>query len=88
MTCALDAVVASGLKPKGDVILASTPSKGHARGIMAVMDHGGVADASVYLHPAESGEGLNEIKAFTSGQLRFRINVPGRLPGQVPKKDQ
>ena len=80
MTCALDAVVASGLKPKGDVILASTPSKGHARGIMAVMDHGGVADASVYLHPAESGEGLNEIKAFTSGQLRFRINVPGRLP--------
>lgn len=80
MTCALDAVLASGQKPQGDVVLASTPSKQHARGIIAVLDQVGTTDASVYLHPAESGDGLSEIKAFTSGLLRFRITVPGRPP--------
>jgi acetylornithine deacetylase len=83
MTAALDAVVAAGLKPKGDVILASTASKRHARGVIAAMDRGYVADAAIYLHPAESGKGLTEIKAFTSGLLRFRIAVTGRPPDTV-----
>jgi acetylornithine deacetylase len=70
----------AGLRPKGDVILASTPSKRHARGVHALL-HGGVtADAAVYLHPAESGAGMREVKALASGQLIFRIIVPGRLP--------
>jgi len=70
----------AGLRPKGDVILASTPSKRHARGVHALL-HGGVtADAAVYLHPAESGEGMGEVKALAPGQLVFRIIVPGRLP--------
>jgi acetylornithine deacetylase len=43
--------------------------------------HGGVtADAAVYLHPAESGVGMREVKALAAGQLIFRITVPGRLP--------
>lgn len=70
----------AGLAPKGDVILASTPSKRHARGVHALL-HGGVtADAAVYLHPAESGVGMREVKALASGQLVFRVTVPGRLP--------
>jgi acetylornithine deacetylase len=70
----------AGLKPRGDVILASTPSKRHARGVHALL-HGGVtADAAVYLHPAESGVGMREVKALASGQLVFRVIVPGRLP--------
>ena len=61
--------------PAGDVILASTPSKRHARGVSALL-HGGLrADAAVYLHPAESGVGMREIKAFCLGQLDFRITV-------------
>lgn len=80
MVCALNAVLAAGMAPKGDVILASTPSKRNARGVVFVLNQGYNADAAIYLHPAESGDGLAEIKAFASGLLRFRITVPGRLP--------
>jgi acetylornithine deacetylase len=70
----------SGKTLSGDIVLASTPSKRHARGVSALL-HGGLsADACVYLHPAESGLGMREIKALASGQLAFRIEVPGRLP--------
>ena len=80
MVEALRAVLAAGVTPKGDVILASTPSKRHARGVHALL-HGGVhADAAVYLHPAESGVGMREVKALASGQLIIRIIVKGRLP--------
>ena len=76
----LRAALASGSRPAGDVILASTPSKRHARGVSALL-HGGLrADAAVYLHPAESGVGLREIKAFCLGQLDFRITVQGKPP--------
>lgn len=71
---------AAGLRPQGDVILASTPSKRHARGVHALL-HGGVgADAAVYLHPAESGLGMREVKTLAPGQLVFRVKVPGRPP--------
>ena len=76
----LQAVLESVGQPAGDVILASTPSKRHARGVSALL-HGGLrADAAVYLHPAESGVGMREIKAFASGLLEFRITVEGRAP--------
>jgi acetylornithine deacetylase len=76
----LRAVLASGATPAGDIVLASTPSKRHARGVAALL-HGGLrADAAVYLHPAESGAGLREIKAFAPGVLEFRITVDGRPP--------
>jgi len=80
MVSALDAVLGAGVAPKGDIVLASTPSKRNARGVLYVLNHGYAADAAIYLHPAESGDGLGEIKAFASGLLRFRITVPGRLP--------
>lgn len=80
MVEAVRVLKAAGLKPKGDVILASTPSKRHARGVHALL-HGGVAaDAAVYLHPAESGIGMREVKALAAGQLIFKVIVPGRLP--------
>ncbi|WP_137127430.1 M20 family metallopeptidase [Roseomonas sp. HF4] len=70
----------AGLRPKGDVILASTPSKRHARGVHALL-HGGVgADAAVYLHPAESGIGMREVKALAPGQLVFRVVLRGTQP--------
>ncbi|WP_428671134.1 M20 family metallopeptidase [Reyranella sp.] len=76
----LRAALTSGRAPAGEVILASTPSKRHARGVSALL-HGGLrADAAVYLHPAESGVGLREIKAFCLGQLDFRITVQGTPP--------
>ncbi len=70
----------AGLCPGGDVVLVSAPSKKHRRGIAAALHHGLAADAAVYLHPAESGRGLDEIKAFAPGQLEFQITVSGRPP--------
>ncbi len=64
----------------GSVAMASTPSKRHARGIAAVLRHGLTADAALYLHPAESGSGLREVKALAAGQIEFRITVEGRRP--------
>jgi acetylornithine deacetylase len=44
------------------------------------MHEGLTADGAIYLHPAESGAGMREIKAFCSGQIEFRVAVAGREP--------
>jgi acetylornithine deacetylase len=80
MAEALDAVTRTFGRPKGDVYLGSTPAKKNARGILALLNEGYEADASVYLHPAESEAGLNDVKAITSGMLQFRVAVQGRPP--------
>ena len=80
MIGALDALLVSGVTLKGDLYLCSTASKRNARGVTAVLDKGYKADAAIYLHPAESGEGLNEIKAFASGLLSFKVTVKGKPP--------
>ncbi|MDR7419390.1 MAG: M20/M25/M40 family metallo-hydrolase [Armatimonadota bacterium] len=85
MLCALDAVRRSGA-PTGSVIAASAPSKRHARGIVAVLRRGHTADGALYLHPAESGNGLREIKAVTPGLARFRVTIHGLpAPTQEPE---
>ena len=66
--------------PMGRAVFASTPSKRYARGVAALLHNGLTADASLYLHPAESGVGMREIKAVASGQLEFRIEVSGQAP--------
>lgn len=80
MVAAMEVLHAAGLTLQGDVVLASTPSKRHARGVAAVLQHGHVADAAVYFHPAESGVGFAEIKAFSSGLLGYEIVVAGSEP--------
>lgn len=80
MAEAMAVVRESGIRLRGDVILASTASKRNGRGILAVLRKGYQADAAIYLHPAESGGGLGEIKSLTSGLLRFQITVTGEPP--------
>lgn len=80
MAEALAAIQNAGLKPGGDVILCSTPAKRSAQGVIALLSKGYTADAAVYLHPAESGAGMREIKAIASGMLRFRVKVSGKQP--------
>ncbi len=80
MICGLEAIREAGLKPSGSVIIASTVSKRRAQGIYAVFERGYEADAAIYLHPAESGAGLGDIKAASSGILRFRLTVSGQPP--------
>ncbi|MFK7893095.1 MAG: M20 family metallopeptidase [Granulosicoccus sp.] len=66
--------------PMGRVVFASTPSKRYARGVAALLHNGLSADAALYLHPAESGVGMREIKATASGHIEFRIEISGRPP--------
>jgi acetylornithine deacetylase len=81
MIAGLDAALAAGLSIRGDLLLASTPSKRDAMGILAVLDQEGIkADGALYLHPAESGEGLGDIKSATAGLLRFHLTVTGAAP--------
>jgi acetylornithine deacetylase len=80
MAAALEALQASGFRPGGDVILCSTPAKRGAQGVIALLEKGYTADAALYLHPAESGAGLREVKAIASGMLRFRVSVSGKQP--------
>ncbi|MCX5512563.1 hypothetical protein C3941_04290 [Kaistia algarum] len=77
---AMEAIRKAGIALSGDVVIASTPSKRHARGVAAVLHHGWGADGAIYLHPAESGVGMQEIKALASGQLIFTVDVMGRSP--------
>ncbi len=72
--------VATAKLPMGRAVFASTPSKRYARGVAALLHDNLVADASLYLHPAESGVGMREIKAVASGHIEFRITVSGRAP--------
>lgn len=80
MIFAVESLLDAGLSPKGNVIVASTPSKRRARGIISVLEHGYKTDAAIYVHPAESGVGLRQIKQATPGLLSFRISVLGHLP--------
>ena len=81
MICALEAIQSAGMTLSGQVICASTVSKRRAQGIYAVLEKGYHADAAIYLHPAESGEGLGDIKSRASGIVRFRITVRWSTPG-------
>ncbi|WP_323766311.1 M20 family metallopeptidase [Marinovum sp.] len=76
---AVEAAAASG-QPMGRVVFASTPSKRYARGVAALLHDGLRADAALYLHPAESGVGMREIKALASGHVEFKITIKGQAP--------
>ncbi|MBZ9938854.1 M20/M25/M40 family metallo-hydrolase [Mesorhizobium sp. BR1-1-16] len=80
VVAALAALRKAGLSLAGALAVAITPSKRHARGIAAVLERGPSAEGALYLHPAESGAGLAEIKAFASGVLEFEIEVAGVPP--------
>jgi acetylornithine deacetylase len=68
------------LRPRGDVVIGSCASKRRAQGVVAAFDRGYLTDGSVYLHPAESGHGLDDIKAVSAGILWFRVVIEGKPP--------
>jgi len=80
MTEAIELINNLNIELRGDVYLCSTPSKRNARGVLSILNQGYIADGAIYLHPAESGEGLGEIKAFASGLLKLLIRINGQPP--------
>lgn len=83
MVAAVDAMADAGLRPAGDLTLVSCASKNRARGMAVVLAGDLRAEACVYLHPAESGRGLREVKNVTPGVLEFQITAEGRPPHTV-----
>lgn len=65
---------------RGELVFASTPSKRYARGVAHLLHEGLRANGALYLHPAESGQGMNEIKAVASGHLELIVTVTGKQP--------
>ena len=80
MTEAVQALIEAGFKPRGDIYLMNASAKRNAWGIAALLREGYMADAALYVHPAESELGMKEIKTMTSGLLKFRIVVEGMKP--------
>jgi acetylornithine deacetylase len=77
---AVEALAGTGSRLRGDLYLMSACAKRNAWGIAALLRAGYRADAGIYVHPAESELGMREIKAMTSGLLKFRIAIRGRRP--------
>jgi acetylornithine deacetylase len=71
---------AMGATPRGDVVVGSCASKRRAQGVIAAFDRGYTTDGSVYLHPAESGHGLDDIKSVSAGTLQFKLVIHGQPP--------
>jgi len=70
-----------GYKPKKKVMIASILGKqGGVFGTYGLMHRYGPMNAAIYMHPAESGAGLNELKIASNGLIEFNIQVTGKGP--------
>lgn len=78
---AVEAIIKGGWKSGTGVMIASVFGKqlgvGGTYGLMRRYDP---ADAAVYIHPAESGRGLNDLKVGSNGIYECTIELQGRQP--------
>lgn len=78
---AVETYLQLGLKPRGDLLVASILGKqGGIFGTYGLMKRYGPLDAAIYVHPAESGGGLSELKIASLGSLEFIITLDGKGP--------
>jgi acetylornithine deacetylase len=78
---AVDTCRQLGVSPQGDVLIASILGKQlGVFGTYGLVRRYGPLDAAVYVHPAESGGGLGELKMASLGTLEFLIEVEGKGP--------
>jgi acetylornithine deacetylase/succinyl-diaminopimelate desuccinylase-like protein len=81
MVSALTVYLDAGFQPKKQILLASILGKqGGVFGTYGLMRRYGPLGSAVYLHPAESGAGLNELKIASNGLVEFSIRVEGKPP--------
>jgi len=70
-----------GYEPRKKVMIASILGKqGGVFGTYGLMHRYGPMKAAIYMHPAESGAGLNELKVASNGLIEFDIRVAGKGP--------
>jgi acetylornithine deacetylase/succinyl-diaminopimelate desuccinylase-like protein len=67
--------------PRTTVLLGSILGKQlGVGGTYGLMRNHGPADAAVYVHPAESGQGLDDLKVGSNGLYEFHIEIQGKPP--------
>lgn len=78
---ALEVVVANSLEPAHAVTVGSILGKQcGVAGTYELVRRYNPTDGAVYVHPAESGTGLSEIKVGSNGVLEFTITIHGQEP--------
>ena len=78
---ALETLTRAELSPSTSVLVASIFGKQlGVGGTYGLMKRYGPADAAVYVHPAESGQGLGHLKVGSNGLYEFTIEIEGAQP--------
>jgi acetylornithine deacetylase len=81
MLSAVETLQRLGYPQSRDLMVASVLGKQMGVfGTYGLMTRYGPTDAAIYVHPAESGDGLREIKMASLGLLEFLISVEGKAP--------
>lgn len=78
MLLAAEAVLREVPALDGKLTLMSTIGKRGAVGTLTACRRGYGGDGAVYLHPAETGHGLHEIKSYSMGVAEIHVTVRGR----------
>jgi acetylornithine deacetylase len=69
------------LKPEGDLLVASILGKQlGVFGTYGLVRRFGPVAGAIYMHPAESGNGLGDIKVASLGMAEFHITITGKAP--------
>ena len=70
-----------GMEPQGDLLVASILGKQlGVFGTYGLVTRYGPVDGAIYMHPAESGNGLGDLKVTSLGMAEFIIHVEGKIP--------
>ena len=70
-----------GLEPEGDLLVASILGKQlGVFGTFGLVRRFGPVAGAIYMHPAESGNGLGDLKVASLGMAEFHITVDGKAP--------
>lgn len=70
-----------GFERKRDLMVASTLGKQMSLyGTYGLMSRYEPMDGAIYVHPAESGDGLSEIHMASNGMIEFLIEIEGKPP--------
>ena len=81
MLSAVETFTKMGFNQGKDIVVASILGKQMGVfGTYGLMTRYEPMDAAIYVHPAESGDGLSELKMASCGMLEFIIEVKGKSP--------
>jgi len=81
MLSAVEIFCRLGFEPKTDLMVASILGKQMSLyGTYGLMSRYEPMDGAIYVHPAESGDGLREIHMASNGMIEFSIEIEGNPP--------